>query len=183
MLEAQRLDHEELLAFVTELREVVQRAVDFKPTEESEVVLGLKQDLERLYETSAGLADEQETNRQAIRQLLAVVMRSVAANADGDDLAEQELDMEAQARQLHFDLLRTPLVADLLHPQSTVAADQLVATLLSESTEAVSAAVNLFDQEQRRQLAGEAQALLDAVDPNRQLSDAWAVLSLLAPNP
>lgn len=180
LIEAQRLDHQELVDFVSELREVVQCAVELKPTEDSEVVLKLKEDLERLYETAAGLADEQEGNRQAILQLLAVIMRTVSANAAGDALAAQELEMEAQARNLHFDLLRTPLVADLLHPQSTIAADQLAATLLSESAEAVSAALNLFDDEQRGQLAAEGQALLESVDPNRERDQAWAVLALLA---
>jgi len=180
LLEAQRLDHEELLAFISELRQVVQRAVELKPNEESEVILKLKEDLERLYETSAGLADDQEGNQQAIRQLLAVIMRSITANAAGDALAEQELDMEAQARSLHFDLLRTPLVADLLHPQSLIGADQLAATLLSEPAEAVQAALQLFDPAQREQLAVEAQALLQEVDPQRQNTAAWTLLPLFA---
>ena len=180
LLEAQRLDHEELLAFIGELRQVVQRAVELKSNEESEVILKLKEDLERLYETSAGLADEQQDNQQAIRQLLAVIMRSITANAAGDSLAEQELDMEAQARSLHFDLLRTPLVADLLHPQSLIGPDQLAATLLSEPAEAVRAGLQLFDPAQREQLAAEAQALLQAVDPQRQNAAAWALLALFS---
>ena len=178
LLEVQRLDHEELLAFITELRQVVQRAVELKSNEESEVILKLKEDLERLYETSAGLADEQQDNQQAIRQLLAVIMRSIASNAAGDSLAQQELDMEAQARGLHFELLRTPLVADLLHPQSLIGPDQLAATLLSESAAAVQAALQLFDPAQREQLAAEAQALLQAVDPQQENSAAWALLPL-----
>lgn len=177
LLEAQRLDHEELLAFISALRDLVQRAVDLKSTEESEVVLKLKEDLERLYETSAGLADDQSQNQQAIHQLLAVVMRTISANTGGDSLAEQELDMEARARTLHFEMLATPLVADLLHPQSLIEPDQLAATLLSETAEAVGAAMQLFDQQQRAQLAGEARALLETVDPDRERSDAWQRLA------
>jgi len=180
LLEAQRRDHEELLAFINELRQAVQRAVELKPNEESEVILKLKEDLERLYETSAGLADDQQDNQQAIRQLLAVIMRSIAANAAGDSLAEQELDMEAQARSLHFDLLRTPLVADLLHPQSLIGAEQLAAALLSEPAEAVQAALQLFDEKQREQLAAEAQALLQSVDPDQSNTVAWALLPLFS---
>jgi len=179
LLEAQRLDHEELVAFLAELREVVQRAVELKPTEDSDVILKLKEDLERLYETAAGLADEQEGNQQAIRQLLAVIMRTIAANAAGDNLAEQELEMEAQARSLHFDLLRHALIADLLHPQSLIGPDQLAATLLSESPEAVQAATNLFEPAQRAELAAEAQALLDRHDPQRGNAQAWQCLAVL----
>jgi len=179
LLDAQRLDHEEIVAFVEELRTVVQRAIDLKPNEESETILALKEDLERLYETSAGLADKQQGNQQAIEQLLGVVMRTIAGNAGGDSLAEQELHMEAQARALHFEMLQTPLVADLLHPQSLIEADQLVATLLSESAEAVEMAIQMFEPEQVEQIAAQAQALLEARDPKRELAGAWEILGLL----
>lgn len=179
LLEAQRLDHEEIVSFVEELRAVVQRAVALKPTEESDVILKLKEDLERLYETSAGLADDQRDNQQAIEQLLGVVMRTIAGNAGGDALAGQELHMEAQARAMHFQMLQTPLIADLLHPQSLIEADQLIATLLSEAPEAVEMAVQMFDPEQVQEIAGQAQALLDMTDSQRQHENAWAVLALL----
>ena len=177
LLEVQRLDHEELVSFITELRAVVARAVAFKPQEETEVVLKLKEDLERLYETSACLADEQEGNREAIRQLLAVIMRTIRANAQGDALAARELEMEEEARRLHFELLREPLVAELLHPQSVVGPDDLVPTLLSESESAVAAALQLFDDTQRAELASHARALLEARDPQRGRPQAWERLA------
>ena len=174
LLEVQREDHQELIAFVSELRGVVQRAVDLRPAEESDVILKIKEDLERLYETSAGLAEDQQGNQAAIQQLLAVIMGTIAGNAAGDSLAEQELQMEAQARALHFDMLRQPLVADLLHPQSLIEADQLAATLLSDEPQSVQTAMNLFDPEQRQQLLDEAQALLDRHDPEHAREQARA---------
>ena len=177
LLEVQRLDHEELVAFLTELRGTVERAVAFKPQEETEVVLKLKEDLERLYETAAGLADEQEGNQEAIRQLLTVIMRSIRANTEGDPLAMQEMAMEEQARNLHFELLREPLVADLLHPESLIGADELVPTLLSESESAVAAALQVFDGDQRAELAEHARALLEARDPRHGLAGAWQRLA------
>lgn len=179
LLEAQRLDHEEIVAFVEELRGVVQGAISLKPNEETEVVLKLKEDLERLYETSAGLADDQQGNQQAIEQLLGVVMRTVAGNTGGDSLAEQELHMEAQARALHFQMLQIPLIADLLHPQSLIEADQLVATLMSEGPEAVEAAIQMFEPEQVQQIAAQAQALVDSLQPGQVSENARNVLALL----
>ncbi len=177
LLEVQRLDHEELVAFIEALRALVQRAVALKPQEETEVVLGLKEDLERLYETAAGLADEQGANQQAIEHLLEAVMRSIRANAAGDALAARELEMEEQARRLHFELLKEPLVADLLHPESLIAPDELAATLLSESESAVAAALQLFDPAQRAELAQHARALLEARDPGHRLPQAWERLA------
>lgn len=179
LLEVQRLDHEELLAFFARLRELVQQAMHLEPQAETEVVLQLKEDLEQLYETAAGVAEDQQDNQQAIAQLLEVVMRAVTANTGGDALAQQELHLEAQARALHFALLTHPLVADLLHPESLIGADELVATLLSEEPEQVEAALTLFDSAQREQLAAQAQALLNQHDPQRTRAQAWSCLALL----
>ena len=160
LLEMQRLDHEELLAFLGELRQTVQRAVDLKPNEGSEVVLELKEQLDRLYEVSAGLADDQAANQGAMAQLIEVIMRNVERGAAGDPQAMDELAQEKVARAAHFELLARPLVADLLHPQSTIGAEELAPSLLSESEQALAAALQLFDLEQLSQLFADAQQCL-----------------------
>ncbi len=179
LLNAQRLDHEELLAFITELRATVERALDLKSNEESDVILKLKEDLERLYETSAGLADEQGANQQALSQLLAAVMNTIRSNTTGDSLAEQEMAMEQQARQMHFELLQHALVADLLHPETLIAPDQLVPTLLSSPTEQVKAVMVIFDSEQLEMISQEAQALLSLHDPQKKIVDAQTNLTVI----
>ncbi len=165
LLEVQRVDHEELIGFLTDLRETVQQAVALKPNEESQVILDLKERLDKLYEQSAGLADEQSGNQEAIRQLIAVIMKTLWAAAT-DPQAESELQQETTARATHFELLREPLVADLLHPASPIGEGELVPTLLSESEAAVAAAVTLFDEDQLALLIGQAHALLDEKDPH-----------------
>ena len=179
LLNAQRLDHEELLAFITELRATVERALDLKSNEESDVILKLKEDLERLYETSAGLADEQGANQQALSQLLAAVMNTIRSNTTGDSLAEQEMAMEQQARQMHFELLQHALVSDLLHPETLIAPDQLVPTLLSSPTEQVKAVMVIFDPEQLAMISQEAQALLSLHDPQKKIVDAQTNLTVI----
>ena len=160
LLEMQRLDHEELLAFLGELRQVVQQAVDLKPNVGSEVVLELKEQLDRLYEVSAGLADDHGANQAAIKQLLEVIMHNVERGAAGDPRAMDELAQEKIARAAHFELLATPLVADLLHPQSTIAADELAPSLLSEDEPGLDAALQLFDLAQLGQVFADASACL-----------------------
>ena len=163
LLEAQRLDHEELLAFLSELRATVQRAIDLKPNEGSEVVLDLKEQLDRLFETSAGLAEDHAENQAAIRQLLEVVMRNVERAAAGDPQALDELAQERIARANHFDLLRSALVADLLHPDSCIDAAELAPSLLSAEAAELDAALQLFDPEQLRRLHVDAEQCLAAV--------------------
>ncbi len=178
LLEMQRLDHEELLAFLGELRQTVQHAVELKPNEGSEVVLGLKERLDRLYEASSGLADDHIGNRAAIRQLLEVIMRNVERGAAGDPQALDELAQERAARAAHFALLEWPLVADLLHPDSVIAADELVPTLLSASPDELAAALELFDREQLSELFAAAERRLTALA--QPPADAQAALARIA---
>lgn len=160
LLEMQRLDHEELVAFLNELRQTVRRAIDLRPNEGSELVLELKEQLDRLYEVSAGLADDHGGNRAAIGQLLEVIMRNVERGAAGDPQAMHELAQEKTARAAHFELLGTPLVADLLHPQSAIDAGELAPSLLSEDEEGLAAALQLFDLEQLSTLFADAERCL-----------------------
>lgn len=164
LLEMQRLDHEELLAFLGELRATVQQAVDLKPNEGSEVVLEIKERLDRLYETSAGLAEDHSDNQAAIRELVEVIMRNVERGAAGDLKALEELAQERAARGVHFALLASPLVADLLHPQSTIGAEELAPTLLSAEEDDLAAALELFDPEQLSELYAAASQCLSVVE-------------------
>lgn len=187
LLEAQRLDHDELLAFLGELRGAVQRAVALRPNEDSEVVLRLKEDLDRLYETSAGLAEDQGANQAAIRDLIEVIMHAVERGAAGDPRALDELDQERAARAAHFALLRHPLVADLLHPHSAVGADDLAPTLLGAAEDELTAALQLFDHAQLASLCAAAEALLAdtaeaPAEAQRRLAQLHAAL-IAAPRP
>ncbi len=162
LLAVQRLDHEELLDFLGELRSTVQRAIDLKPNEGSEEVLELKDTLDRLYETSAGLAEDHGDNQAAIRQLLEVIMRNVERGAAGDPRALDELAQERIAREAHFTLLHSALVADLLHPDSCIGADDLAPSLLSAEAAELDAALQLFDLEQLSQLLADAERCVAA---------------------
>ncbi|MCB1772967.1 MAG: hypothetical protein KDI88_05085 [Gammaproteobacteria bacterium] len=189
LLETQRQDHEELLAFLDELRATVQQAMALRPNEGSEVVLALKENLDRLYEQSAGLADDHGGNQSAIADLVEVIMRNVERGAAGDAHAVAELAQEREARAVHFQLLRFPLVADLLHPHSLIDADDLAPSLLSASAEELAAALQLFDLAQLDQLRADAQDCLarceqapaDALQRLQQVVDYVALLRRRSP--
>jgi len=170
--EAQRLDHEELSAFITEFRLLILEAVKLQPNAESGQVLSIKERLDKSYEQSAGLADDQREAQEAIIKLLKIIMAAVRKGAGTDPTALRELDQEEQARAAHFELLQYPLVADLLAPDSPVGADELAATLLSAPPAEFAAAVTLFDDNQRVLLQRDAEALLagiaDAPEDTRQ---------------
>lgn len=93
-------------------------------------------------------------------------MRNVERGAAGDPQALEELAQERIARDAHFELLRSPLVADLLHPQSAIAAEDLVPSLLSADEQDLDAALQLFDREQLGQLYNDArQQLANIAEP------------------
>jgi len=169
LLEMQRLDHEELLGFLEELRATVQRAAALRPNEDSEVILEIKERLDRLYETAAGLAEDHANNQAAIAQLLEVIMRNVERGAAGDPRALDELTQERAARQAHFALLASPLVADLLHPRSAITAEELIPSLLSADEDDLAAALQLFDLDQLSQLYADAcERLAEIAEPPPQ---------------
>ena len=172
LTEAQRLDHEELEAYIGDLRKLVGEAVALGPHEQSDVILALKERLDKAYETACRLADDQTPNKQAIRKLVEVIMRAVWKGAGNDTLAHQELEQEETARATHYALLETPLVADLLDPDSLIQADELLPVLLSAKREEFEAAVTLFDPEQLRVICGQGEALRAEMDSQETLFDA-----------
>lgn len=148
LLDAQRLDHEALLAFNREFRELLEAATSLNGNVSSEVILQLKDRLDRAYETAANVGDELGKTKDAIRKLLGFIMAGVRRGAGADMHAQMELDQEETAREAHFTLLESPLVADLLHPDSPIQSDELVPTLLSASKDDLQLALQIFDEVQ-----------------------------------
>ncbi len=159
LLEAQRLDHEEMEGFRDEFREAVQRAVDLPADAGSDPVLELKADLERLYEQACGLPEDQTEPKGALAKLIEIIMATLRRHTEGDSTALGELSDEAAARVIHFRLLAHPLVADILHPDSPILPQELAPSLLSASDEELAAACELFGPAQLAALADEAEAL------------------------
>ena len=81
-----------------------------------------------------------------------------------DAQAHSKLQMEIQARQGHYAMLEHALIADLLRPDSPIGEDELVPSLLSESSEAVCAAMQMFVPEQQAVLCQHAHQLLEKLD-------------------
>lgn len=174
LLEAQRLDHEELAAFITEFRTLIYQTVNLKANEESEVILGIKEQLDRSYEQACGLADDQTETKIAIHKLVQLIMAAVRRGAGDDPLALAELEQEETARTAHFQLVEHPIVADLLNPASLISERELLPSLLSESPRGLRAALELFDDTQLALLCEEGRALLQRAEAREdELREPW----------
>ena len=110
---------------------------------------------------------------------------------DQDIQAHSKLEMEVQARESHFVLLEQPVIVDLLNPQSPIEEDELVPTLLSESSAGLALAMQLFGPEQQAILVKLAQELLDTFQFNdekiehakQRLSEMKAMMQSISPVP
>lgn len=161
---AQRQDHEVIVQFMAMFQETLEKTVALKGTEESDVVLALKDRLDKLYEQASAIGDDQTKIREAIIKLLQLIMASVRKGAGEDAHAHQELDQEEAARQAHFALLESSIVADLLNPESPIAENELVPVLLSAEKDELALVVQIFDEEQIQQVIKESAKLVDKLD-------------------
>ncbi len=165
LMDVQKKDHDILQQFMLDFRETMTKAVSFKPNEDSEVILEVKDKLDKLYATSVSVADDQTRVRESIKKLLVVIMQSVRKGAGDDAHALQELDQEEGARAANFEFLESKLVADILDPESPIDNDDLVPTLLSiEDKGELALATQLFDIEQVAFLLEEGESLLNKLD-------------------
>ncbi len=179
--QARRADQEEVEAFGRDLHALLEAAVALPASAETDAILALRERIERSYEQGAGLPGDHRSELQALDRLYQVIMAALRKAAGNDALAHKELDDAEAARTMHVRLLGHALVADLLRPDSPIAADELAATLLSESAGAVAAVVDLFEPAQRAELAAEARHLLEqAKAEGYALPEAWQRLRLIA---
>ena len=164
LLAAQKADHEEMQTFRGTFRAQMQKAVDLPPGAGSDRVLGLKEELEKLYEQACGLPEDHEDEKEALARLVGLIMKAVRNAAGSDPLAQQELQDEERARAVHLRVVQRPLVADILHPQSPIGQDELVPALLSAGDQDLNAALEIFDADQLVLLVSRGRELLDGLD-------------------
>jgi hypothetical protein len=182
---ARYMDAQETEKFIADFQILVEKVTLLKPNEDSETILLLKEQLDKSYEQCCALAGEQKNIKAAIVNLVQLIMRAVWRGAEGDLQAIKNLQEEELARSSHYQLLECPLVVDLLDPDSLIHKDELVATFLSESQQAVQAALQLFDREQLLSLFQDALSLLEKTRLEHQgeqqdvLAGAWKNLQLI----
>lgn len=174
LLDAQRLDHDLLLAFMSEFRELLHTTTNLAGNVDSDTVLGIKDRLDRAYETASAVADDQHNAKQAMAGLLKALMVAVRQGAGDDAHAQQELDQEDSARDAHFQLMESQLVADLLNPESVIEASELLATLLTADKDDILLAVQLFDVAQLEILIGQGVQLLERMPESTESVQAAA---------
>ncbi|MCW8933758.1 MAG: hypothetical protein OQK98_03450 [Gammaproteobacteria bacterium] len=166
--DARREDAAEVEMFMQEFRDLVKQVTELEPSADVELVLKLKESLDKTYEMSAGLAGDQAEIREMIKRLLSMMMQSMWKAVANDATGISKLEMEEQARQAHFALLEHPFIADLLSPESLIDEALMVPCLLSEPAETVILAVQLFDPQQQLMVYQQGVELLKGLDETNE---------------
>jgi len=162
--DARREDSADVESFINDFRDLVVLVTELEPSADVELVLKLKESLDKTYEASAGMAGDQSEIREMIQRLLGMMMQSMWKAVGNDAMGISKLEMEEQARQAHFALLQHPFIADLLAPDSVINEALMVPSLLSESADTVILAVQLFDPEQQQLVYQQGVELLKSLD-------------------
>ncbi|TNF99132.1 MAG: hypothetical protein EP297_06340 [Gammaproteobacteria bacterium] len=144
---AHQQDQKEIEIFQESFKSLMERSVALKPNTESEIILKLKEDIDKLYEQCAGLAGDHKAWKRGLKKLVDIVMEAIKKGAGNDTTALSELAQEEIARAQHYELLEYPLVAHLLRPDSPIQPDELATFLLAEEEETVTQVLSLFDPE------------------------------------
>jgi len=186
IVQARKQDAEEVDQFMNQFRELVQQALELDSNTEADVILKLKEQLDKSYEQCAGLAGDQAEIKSMIKRLLGSIMQAMWKGVGQDLQAQSKLENEEKARESHFTLLEYPLVADLIRPDSPIAQEELVPVLLSESGDSLSVVMQVFVPEQQIMLVQQARELLANIelDPDhksqteQRLSEMEALVSV-----
>ncbi len=157
---AQRQDEGERIAFTQDFNELLEKVIHLKAQEDSEVILELKDRIDRLYEHCSGLGGDYMAEKAGLKKLNGLIMNAIRSTATLDEQAMAELDKESQARDTHFHLLEYPLIAHLLRPDTPVTQEEIVPTLLCEEEGALRAAMSIFDAEHQQLLRDMAQQFI-----------------------
>jgi len=179
--QAQDDDLAELKSFGEEFQALFEQATKLDANVQSDVILKLKSDADRLYEQAAGLPGNNTEAQDALLRLIDVVMQAVRHGAGDDPRALSEIEQETQAREMQKQLLTLPLVVDLLRPDSAITPENLAASMLSASEEELYAALQLFEREHIVHLYDDAKQLInDCLGKGHDIAEAVQKLEIIA---
>ncbi len=177
---AHQEDLAELERFKQDFADLMDRAMKLQPNSESDIILNLKEDIDRLYEQCAGLAGDPTPYKKGLTRLMEVIMAAVRKGADKDPAAHEQLNQEELARTQHYELLKLPLISHLLRSDSPIKACELAAVILGEDVDNARTILELFDPEHIIELKNQAEVLLkDEAGAIQGAPFAGSILDLL----
>ena len=168
---ARQKDVDDYNAFLDDFNDLLQEVSLLSGQVDTEVILELKERIDRLYERCVSFGVDHEEYKKALQKLHQTIMSAIRQAAEVDSMALKEIEREQQVRDLHIELMEYKLVSDLLRADSPIQDNELVPTLLSEDAEAVQVVMSLFEPAQQQAIRNEAKALLDRLGLSKRIPD------------
>lgn len=157
---AHQKDLKEVEQFRNDFTALMNRAIALESRSESETILQLKEDIDKLYEHCCSLTGDNSNYKKGLNRLMKVTMQAIREGAGNDPTAHEELSQEETARIQHHKLLEIPLIPHLLRPDSLIKPEQLAAIILGEDIQYAGQILSLFDHEFIVDLHRQAETLL-----------------------
>lgn len=163
VLEAAARDQADREAFEEDLRALAQDIAALPPNVDADTIFALKRRTDDAYERCVCLPGDCAQFKEALRKLGDALMKGLRSAAD-DPGSRARIEEEEMARRIHYQLLETRLVADLMHPDSPITPPELVPTLLGEDEATVRVVLQLFDTPQLSMIYQQGRDLLTGLD-------------------
>lgn len=180
VLQARARDEQELTAFMENFHAIAKDASELDANVDAEVLIELKGRLEKNYETSCCVMGSQVEIQQGLTRLIDSIMTSLLHASQEEEDAYHKLLEEKAAREIHFELLNFPLIADLLRSDSPIQSNELMPALLSEQEKVVLASTQLFTDDQLAFICEHGNSMLADVDSDHdRIGHARKMLRLL----
>lgn len=171
----------QLQVFSKDFKGLFNSASKLSENVQSDVILKLKEDADRLYEQAASLPGDNKNAQESLLKLLSVIMKAVRHGAGSDAKAISEIEQETEARAMHMELMKVPLIVDMLNPDSLIDPENLAATILSADADELRAGLQLFELDQITQLYNDAESLMhECEQQGNDVSNMQPKLAIIA---
>ena len=177
--EAQAKDQQELIRFNTSLETLIHRSMSLTESTCSDSLASVKKELDACQNTAFGLAADLMEQKGALASINSIITAAMQHALRDDAAGLNSMMQKEAARMEQLQLLEYPIVSDLLRSDSPVPADELPAALLSESDNAYKAALEIFDEDRKIQLAHRLDILIKSLDSENHKLRAVKKLEIL----
>lgn len=172
LAQAQLLDKSDLTQLETDLAQLVGRCNEITETADVDTIREIKAELDRCYDAACGMGPELSEQKEALTLLNEVITTAIRRTLRQDDEhARLLLIKQESVRMRHLTRLNYPIVCDLLRSVSPISGIDFAASLLSETDEAFTVALEVLDNNKKRSLKESIDAISARLRGTSKISD------------
>lgn len=161
VVEAREKDKKERQAFQRKFEDAVKKVSELPEKADAEQLLTLIPELSQCYSDGMTLCIDLPKELQALTRLLTLFEETLIKNAGEESDFLQQIEQQRAERKIQQELLQNRVIAAMMRENSPISADELPATLLSETPDRVRSIFPLLDLEQQNALYQQMSTLIE----------------------